>query len=143
MMFGRTNRQSSISASSYRHAKDVVFLGRRDTVFCTVCELISYNNSPRCHSCGSMAVLSLSRVLGGSLRHEDCARVVNSVDTGEVLPARKAPQPETLAWPPQFGPEYAVAMQAHAMVKSDQPVSVLNFGIERPCALTDAIGGAV
>jgi GAF domain-containing protein len=142
-MFGRTNRKDSIPAASYRQARDVVFLELRDTVFCTVCELISYNNSPRCLSCGSLAVLSLSRVLGGSLRGEECARVVNSADTGEVLPAKIAPQPETLAWPPQFGPEYAVAMQAHAMVKSDQPVSVLDFGIERACALTDAIGGAV
>ena len=76
-MFGRTNRKDPLSPASYRHARDVVFLELRDTVFCTVCELISYNNSPRCLSCGSLAVLSLSRVLGGSLRGEECAREQN------------------------------------------------------------------
>jgi putative methionine-R-sulfoxide reductase with GAF domain len=32
------------------------------------CELLSENNTPRCLACGSNAVLSLSRILGGSLR---------------------------------------------------------------------------
>ena len=49
-------------------ASDVNFLSLATAVFCVQCELISANNSTRCLACGSLAVLSLSRVLGGSLR---------------------------------------------------------------------------
>jgi putative methionine-R-sulfoxide reductase with GAF domain len=48
--------------------KDVNFLPLQMAVFCAQCEMISQNNTPRCLACGSLAVLSLSRVLGGSLR---------------------------------------------------------------------------
>jgi putative methionine-R-sulfoxide reductase with GAF domain len=49
-------------------ATDVNFLSLPTATFCVQCELISANNTPRCLACGSKAVLSLSRVLGGSLR---------------------------------------------------------------------------
>ena len=48
--------------------KDVNFLPLQMAVFCAQCEMISQNNTPHCLACGSLAVLSLSRVLGGSLR---------------------------------------------------------------------------
>jgi putative methionine-R-sulfoxide reductase with GAF domain len=48
-------------------ATDVNFLSLPTATFCVQCELISANNTPRCLACGSKAVLSLSRVLGGSL----------------------------------------------------------------------------
>ncbi|HYE25970.1 MAG TPA: GAF domain-containing protein [Clostridia bacterium] len=61
-------------------AQEVTFLELRPAVLCIECELISYNNTERCLACGSRAVLSLSRVLGGSLRQQkgvsaaqDCA----------------------------------------------------------------------
>src|SRR5580658_6845357 len=47
---------------------DVNFVSLQSAVFCEQCELLSANNTPRCLACGSGAVLSLSRVLGGSLR---------------------------------------------------------------------------
>ena len=56
--------------------RDVAFLRLRDSILCSECELISYNNTPQCLACGSAAVLSLSRVLGGSLGAEDRARLV-------------------------------------------------------------------
>jgi hypothetical protein len=56
--------------------RDVEFLRLRDSILCNECELISYNNTPRCLACGSTAVLNLSRVLGGSLGSEERARVV-------------------------------------------------------------------
>jgi putative methionine-R-sulfoxide reductase with GAF domain len=49
-------------------ASDVNFLSLPTAVFCVQCELISANNTTRCLACGSLAVLSLSRVLGGSMR---------------------------------------------------------------------------
>jgi len=49
-------------------AIDVNFVSLQSAVFCVQCELLSENNTPRCLACGSGAVLSLSRVLGGSLR---------------------------------------------------------------------------
>ncbi len=58
------------------HPRNVTFLELRDSVLCSECELISYNNTDHCLACGSRAVLSLSRVLGGSLREEPTARIV-------------------------------------------------------------------
>src|SRR5689334_25118495 len=86
-MFGRTTQKDPIPVASYRKARDVVFLELRDTVFCTECELISYNNSSRCLACSSTAVLSLARVLGGSLHGEQRAKVVTKpAETIETTP---------------------------------------------------------
>jgi hypothetical protein len=57
---------------------DVTFLGLSSTVFCVECELISYNNSPQCLSCGSKALLSLPRVLGGALNGQPRATLVSN-----------------------------------------------------------------
>lgn len=69
-------------------AKDVTFLQLRDAVLCVDCELISYNNTPKCLACGSEAVLSLSHTLG-VLRGEETARCITADDVvrvaGEVL----------------------------------------------------------
>src|ERR1051325_10979239 len=111
-MFGRTNHKDLIPASSYRKAKDVVFLELRHTVFCTECELISYNNSSCCLACGSVSVLSLARVLGGSLHGQQRAKVVKH--PSETIDASKRPflvtqpQPE---YPAHFEPACALAMQ--------------------------------
>ena len=59
---GITHMQGTLRAT------DVNFLSLPTATFCVQCELISANNTPRCLACGSKAVLSLSRVLGGSLR---------------------------------------------------------------------------
>jgi GAF domain-containing protein len=56
------------------------FLRLGTAMFCTQCELISENNTPRCIACGSLAVLSLSRVLGGSLRGEETAHLVREAE---------------------------------------------------------------
>jgi putative methionine-R-sulfoxide reductase with GAF domain len=57
-------------------AADVTFLQLRNTVFCVSCELISYNNSSKCLACSSTALLSLPHLLGGSLGHQDRARLI-------------------------------------------------------------------
>ena len=57
-------------------AADVNFLPLQLAVFCVECELLSGNNTPRCLACGSKAILSLSRVLGGSLRGQPTAHLI-------------------------------------------------------------------
>ena len=47
----------------------------RTAILCVDCEVISTGSGARCHVCGSSAVLSLSRILGGPLEEttvEDC-----------------------------------------------------------------------
>src|ERR1700687_4585558 len=57
-------------------AADVNFVSLQAAVFCVQCELLSENNTPQCLACGSGAVLSLSRVLGGSLRGQQTAHLI-------------------------------------------------------------------
>lgn len=57
-------------------AAEVTFLRLHNTMFCAECELISYNNSSNCLACGSSALLSLSRVLGGPIQKQERARVI-------------------------------------------------------------------
>lgn len=47
----------------------------RTAILCVNCEVISTGSGTRCHVCGSSAVLSLSRILGGPLKKtavDDC-----------------------------------------------------------------------
>lgn len=139
---GRTSREGFVS---YRSARDVVFLECRDTVFCAECELISYNNSPRCLACGSTALLSLARVLGGSLRGEQTARLVGAeaLDRviGEVLKPSDAVAGENGAQPyaPSANPQlqYAAAAQV-----GGEALAALRLGVERACGWTGASGAA-
>ena len=66
-------------------AKDVSFLPLPTAVFCVQCELISSNNTPRCLACGSKAVLSLSRILGGSLRGQQTAHLIADVELNQLV----------------------------------------------------------
>jgi putative methionine-R-sulfoxide reductase with GAF domain len=61
------------------NGQQIHFLSLQTAVFCVECEIISENNSPHCYACGSQAVLSLSRVLGGSLRGQQTSHVINDV----------------------------------------------------------------
>jgi hypothetical protein len=67
--------------------RDIDFLELRNSVLCSECELISYNNTPQCLACGSTAMLSLSRVLGGSLHGEQRVRLVGE-ETKAVIQAQ-------------------------------------------------------
>jgi hypothetical protein len=61
------------------------FLPLRVAMFCTQCELISENKTPRCVACGSLAVLSLSRLLGGSLRGQPTARLIQDAELNHTV----------------------------------------------------------
>ena len=64
---------------------EVNFLHLQTAVFCVECELISENNMPNCLACGSQAVLSLSRVLGGSLRGQQTAHVIADAELDRLV----------------------------------------------------------
>jgi GAF domain-containing protein len=65
--------------------KDVNFLALQTAVFCVQCELISQNNTTRCLACGSSALLSLSRILGGSLRRQEPARLIADAELDKLV----------------------------------------------------------
>lgn len=66
-------------------ARDAHFLGLQTAVFCVACELISENNTPHCLACGSQAVISLSRVLGGSLRRQQTAHLIADAELDRLV----------------------------------------------------------
>jgi putative methionine-R-sulfoxide reductase with GAF domain len=65
--------------------QDISFLELQTAVFCVECELISKNNTPHCFRCGSRAVLSLSRVLGGSLRGQQTAHLIADAELDRLV----------------------------------------------------------
>lgn len=67
------------------NARDVTFLQLQPAVLCIECELISYNNTDHCLACGSTALLSLSRVLGGTLRNGSTAKLVSDEILNRVV----------------------------------------------------------
>lgn len=61
------------------------FLSLQTAIFCVQCELIGTNSTPCCLACGSKAVLSLSRVLGGSMRSQPAARVIEDAELDRLV----------------------------------------------------------
>jgi hypothetical protein len=64
---------------------EVEFVPLQAAVFCAQCELISRNNTPYCLACGSAALLNLSRVMGGSLRTQNTARLVADAELDRLV----------------------------------------------------------
>ena len=64
---------------------DVNFVSLQSAVFCVQCEMLSDNNTPRCLACGSAAVLSLSRVLGGSLRGQQTTHLIVDAELDRLV----------------------------------------------------------
>ena len=50
--------------------RDVPFVPLQSATFSMQCELLSTSSKPYCLACGSRTMLALSRVLGGSFRHQ-------------------------------------------------------------------------
>ena len=92
-------------------ASDVNFLPLPTAVFCVQCELISANNTPRCLACGSNAVLSLSRVLGGSLRDQQTAHLIADAELDRLVRSllRTVPQAGELENEPSVVPGFSTA----------------------------------
>ena len=66
-------------------ARDVNFVPLQAAVFCAECEKISENNTARCLACGSKALLSLSRLMGGSLLHQSTANLIQDAALDRVV----------------------------------------------------------
>lgn len=64
---------------------EVNFVSLQSAVFCSECELISQNNTPSCLACGSKALLSLSRVLGGSLHGQSTAHLIADAELDRLV----------------------------------------------------------
>ena len=65
--------------------QDISFISLPTAVFCVECELISKNNTPHCMACGSRALLSLSRLMGGSLRGQQTAHLIEDAELDRLV----------------------------------------------------------
>lgn len=65
--------------------QDINFISLQTAVFCAQCELISENCTSACLACGSQALLSLSRVLGGSLHGQQTAHLISDSELDRLV----------------------------------------------------------
>jgi putative methionine-R-sulfoxide reductase with GAF domain len=65
--------------------KGIDFVPLQSASFCVQCELISTNSTPYCLACGSRSLLSLSRVLGGSLRQQQTAHLITDSELDSLV----------------------------------------------------------
>jgi len=79
--------------------KDVSFVPLQSATFCVQCELISTSTKPFCLACGSHALLGLSRVLGGSLRHQQTAHLITDMELNNLVRdlLRTVPDPDVVS----------------------------------------------
>ncbi len=79
--------------------KDINFVPLQSATFCVQCELISTNSRPYCLACGSTALLGLSRVLGGSLRHQQTAHLITDAELDNLVRdlLRTVPDPQIVS----------------------------------------------
>jgi putative methionine-R-sulfoxide reductase with GAF domain len=97
---------------------DVNFLSLQSAIFCVQCELLSENNTPQCLACGSGAVLSLSRVLGGSLRGQQTAHLIADAELDRLVRSLLYTVPQVPVAGEQQSGEYAVEQLATATFSS-------------------------
>jgi putative methionine-R-sulfoxide reductase with GAF domain len=76
--------------------KDTNFVPLHSATFCIQCELISTNSRTYCLACGNTSLLSLSRVLGGSLRHQQTAHLITDCELDSLVRdlLRTVPDPQ-------------------------------------------------
>jgi GAF domain-containing protein len=92
-------------------AQKAHFLSLQSATFCAECELISENSTAYCLACGSKALLSLSRVLGGSLRGQETAHVIKDAELGKLVRDLLSSVPEHAPYA-EKRPAASVAMHA-------------------------------
>ena len=140
-------------------ARDAHFVGLQTAVFCVACELISENNTPHCLACGSQAVISLSRVLGGSLRRQQTAHLIADAELDRLVHdlLRTVPLSETPVEEAHLPVTFASLAPGRSHVRRSQQLqpAVLPFPAdanlepaisliaERAQALTGASGAAI
>ena len=142
-------------------ASQIHFLSLQTAIFCVQCELLSANNTPCCLACGSKAVLSLSRLFGGSLRAQPAARLIEDDELNRLvrellgtLPAQDAEPQRSSIYAHLPARHHARIVQAESGASHDRhlsvpPVSQIDLepaiGVitERAQALTGATGAAI
>ena len=65
--------------------KDVNFVPLQSATFCVQCELISTSTTPYCLACSNGSLLSLSRILGGSLSHQQTAHLITDSELDSLV----------------------------------------------------------
>jgi putative methionine-R-sulfoxide reductase with GAF domain len=140
--------------------QDINFLSLQTAVFCVECELISKNNTPHCMACGSRAVLSLSRLLGGSLLGQQTAHLIADAELDRLVRELLRTVPVTSAFatdsfvPPSFAtlaPSRHHARASHSHAGSDREIRPSEIDLEpaisviaeKAQALTGATGAAI
>jgi GAF domain-containing protein len=128
------------------------FLSLQTAIFCVQCELISANTTPNCVACGSKAVLGLSRLLGGPLRGQPAARLIEDDELNRLVRDLLCTVPGAILGD---GSGYArvredrVASDTEARHEQTAPVKQLDLepaiGVitERAQVLTGATGAAI
>jgi putative methionine-R-sulfoxide reductase with GAF domain len=121
-------------------ATDVNFVSLQAAVFCAQCELLSENNTPRCLSCGSGAVLSLSRVLGGSLRGQQTAHLIADAELDRRVRSLLYTVPQVAATGENQIDEYPVELPTAATLSTRYHARPRHHHgqISAPHALTNA-----
>jgi GAF domain len=129
------------------------FLSLPTAIFCVQCEFISANTTPACLACGSKAVVSLSRLLGGSLRSQPLARVIHDDELNRLVRDLLSTVPGGEFAAPSLPPTYASSgfdgWPPEAEFNDGFPVPKFEvepaIGViaERAQALTGATGAAI
>ncbi|HLW85808.1 MAG TPA: GAF domain-containing protein [Candidatus Sulfotelmatobacter sp.] len=78
--------------------RDINFVPLQSATFCVQCEVISANHRPQCLACGSQSLVSLSRVLGGSLLSQQTAHLITDSALDSLVRdlLRTVPDPQAL-----------------------------------------------
>jgi GAF domain len=140
-----------------RSLSDVSFVRLQTAVMCVQCELISENPTAYCLACGSRAVLSLPRVLGGSLAHQPNARLIKDAELNQLVrdllstvPPAVIDAPESELEPAFTTNESAVLdecgeihVSATQALREPELEPVMNIITEKAAAMTGATGAAI
>ena len=117
-MFGKT-----VYGDTFKHTH---FVPLQSATFCVQCELISSNSRPYCIACGSRSLLSLSRVLGGSLLQQQTAHLITDVELDNLVRdlLRTVPDPQVLDFDKHQSRVPSAALRSQLRVaNSAHPVS--------------------
>ena len=95
--------------------KDVNFVPLQSATFCVQCEVISANHRPHCLACGSHSLVSLSRVLGGSLLAQQTAHLITDSELDSLVRdlLRTVPDPQAVNTADDFADRSRVPALAH------------------------------
>ena len=74
--------RKTVYGSTFR---DTHFVPLQSATFCVQCELICSNSRSYCLACGSQSLLSLSRVLGGSLSRQQTAHLITDAELDNLV----------------------------------------------------------